>query len=319
MRKIRIFSCRLHAIVNLETWRDQMPIELGSTMQILRPYPNVIAFYDGRIPGVRAYSEEENWLDEGAFTLGCASFAIVDGTEALVYDTHISIAHARIVRKTLEDMGVTSMRVVLSHWHTDHVAGTEVFADCEIISNGLTKKALFDNKTRLETGNPPIKPVYMPTQTFDGETVLSVGSVRVELKQFDIHSHDGTVLLLPQIGVLLAGDTLEDTVTYVAEPKRLAEHLKELERMSKLPFSRILPNHGSVEMIASGGYDKGFIEATRIYVEKLIECMSRPELAELSLRDFAEEALATGAVAYFEPYEPVHRHNVAAVLALREK
>src|SRR6185369_8105977 len=72
---------------------------LGSTMRILRPYPNVLAFYDGRIPGVRAYSQERNWLDDGAFELGVATYAIVDGDEALVYDTHISLAHARIVRR----------------------------------------------------------------------------------------------------------------------------------------------------------------------------------------------------------------------------
>jgi cyclase len=213
-------------------------------------------------------------------------------------------------------MGVHRMRVILSHWHVDHVAGNEVFADCEIISNHLTAKALVDNLTYLETNNPPIKPVVMPTTTFVDTTELRVGSITVDARHLDIHSHDGTVLLLPQSGVLLAGDTLEDTVTYVVEPEHLATHLADLARMDSWSFDRILPNHGSLETIAAGGYGREFIAATRLYIEALRRLKTEPAMAQLEFKAFAADALATGGVEYFEAYEPVHRHNVAAVLAL---
>jgi cyclase len=73
--------------------------QLGSTMRVLQPVPKVLAFYDGRLEGVRAYSDEPNWLDDGAYSLGICSYAIVDGKEALVFDTHISIAHAGAIRQ----------------------------------------------------------------------------------------------------------------------------------------------------------------------------------------------------------------------------
>ena len=293
-----------------------MTFELGSTMRIVRPYRNIVGFYDGRVPGVRAHSAGPNWLDDGAFTLGCCSYAIVEGEDALVCDTHMSIAHARIVRRTLEQQGVRRMRVILSHWHTDHVAGNEVFADCEIIANPLTQDALLENRDWLENNDPPIKPLIMPTTVLSGETTLRVGDTEVEVRFLDIHSHDGTVLLLPQIGVLLAGDTLEDTVTYVTQPERLANHLRDLARMDSWTFSRILPNHGSYEKIVAGGYGREFITATRLYVEKLQRLSEDPSLGDLSFRDFASEALATGGVDYFDAYEPVHRHNVEAVIGL---
>jgi glyoxylase-like metal-dependent hydrolase (beta-lactamase superfamily II) len=292
-----------------------MAFDLGSTMRVLQPYPNVLAFYDGRIDGIRAYSPEPNWLDDGAFTLGCCSFAIVEGSEALVYDTHMSIPHARIIRRTLEERGITKIRVVLSHWHTDHIAGNAVFSDCEIIANTLTEQALIDHRDRLENGKPPIKPVVMPTSTFENFLALNVGETRVELRQLDIHSHDATVLLLPQSGVLLAGDTLEDTVTYVDQAERLALHLADLAKMEGWDFNRILPNHGSPDIIATGGYGRTLITATRLYIEQLLRLKDDPDLAELSLRDFAKDALATGGVSYIDAYEPVHRHNVEAVLA----
>ncbi|TGT30061.1 MBL fold metallo-hydrolase, partial [Mesorhizobium sp. M4B.F.Ca.ET.169.01.1.1] len=107
---------------------------------------------DGRVDGVRIRSDEPNWLDDGAYTLGICTYAIVDGSQALVYDTHISLAHARFIRRTLEEMGVTSIRVVLSHWHDDHIAGNEVFQDCEIIANSLTASALERGRAEIEGG-----------------------------------------------------------------------------------------------------------------------------------------------------------------------
>nr|WP_316651678.1 MBL fold metallo-hydrolase [uncultured Gellertiella sp.] len=292
--------------------------ELGSTMQIFRPYPEVFAFYDGRIPGVRIHGPEDNWLDDGAFSLGTCSYAVVDGDEALVYDPQMSLAHARIIRRTLEEAGFTRLRLVLSHWHTDHVAGNEVFRDCEIIANSRTLKALQDNRDALENDDPPIRPLILPGTIFEDHLSLTVGRLDVELRLVDIHSNDGTVLLLKSRDLLLAGDTLEDTVTYVSEPEHLATHLRELDRMAGFGFGRILPNHGDPGIIASGGYDRRLIDATKLYTARLLRLADEPGLAEQGLETFAEDSLATGGIHYFEPYERVHRHNVACVLkALR--
>ena len=291
------------------------PIAPGSTLRLLEPAPGVLAFYDGRIPGVRLHGREENWLDDGAFALGIASYAVIDGDDALVYDTHITLAHARLIRATLEEKGARRIRVVLSHWHDDHVAGNEVFADCEIIANRETDALLRANRARLEAADPPINPLVLPNRLFEYRLSLMVGALPVELVHVDIHSRDGTVALLPG-GILLAGDTLEDPITYVDEPDRLAAHLIGLERLAALGATRILPCHGDPDVIAAGGYGPALIDATRIYVEKLLRLKDEPALAGLDLRTFAAEAIATGAISYFEPYEAVHRRNVEAVMAL---
>ena len=88
--------------------------------------------------------------------------------------------------------------------------------------------------------------------------------------------------------------------------------------MASWDFSHILPNHGSLGAIEAGGYGRAFIDATRLYVTKLLRLGALSELASLGLADFAAEALATGGVTYFAAYEPVHKHNVEAVLALQQ-
>jgi cyclase len=292
---------------------------VGATdhLRTLRLTDHLVGFYDGRVPGLR-FMPEENWVDDGALELGTCSFALIDGGEALVYDTHISVAHAAAVRRELEELGATRITVVLSHSHLDHVAGTEAFSDCEILANELTAARLAEGRADIEAGTmsgpPPIDPLLLPTRTFDRSMRLSVGSVEVELEQFDIHSRDGTVLRAASEGILLAGDTLEDTVTYVSEPQGLATHLEELERLRAYASGcRIYPNHGSVEAIAGGGYADTFITATEEYVAELLRHARDPRPDDADLRTFLAGPLAAGWVTYFAPYERVHASNLASV------
>ncbi|GGF72364.1 MBL fold metallo-hydrolase [Azorhizobium oxalatiphilum] len=287
---------------------------MTATLRVLRPAPHVLAFYDGRVPGKRLWSEASNWLDDGAYALGIATYAIVKDAHALIYDTHISLDHARLIRRTVEAQGARHLTVVLSHWHDDHVAGNAVFADCEIISCRLTADILAGKRAAMAAANPPIDPLVLPSRTFEGELALEVGGLPVLLRQADIHSRDGVVALLPD-GLLLAGDTLEDPITYVDEPERLAIHLAGLAEMARWPITRILPNHGAEGMIASGGYGVELIEATRRYVEKLLASRDDPALARMDLRSFMAEEFAAGTLGYFEPYETVHRGNVDEVAA----
>jgi cyclase len=292
-----------------------MPVSIAN-LRVFEISPNILAFYDGRIEGLRLHSHAENWLDDGAFSLGFASYAILDRTEALVYDTSISLDHARAIRQELCRRGVKSIRVVLSHHHKDHVAGTEIFADCEIIASEKCAQALRDNQAKFASTSPAISPLIMPTTVFDGVMELSVGDIGVELRPLDVHSFDGLTLYLPQTRLLLAGDTLEDTVTYVAEAERLELHLAELDRLATWDVKAILPNHGAPDRIAGGGYAPSFIGATRRYVEKLLRCRDVPELRALGLSEFVARDIENGSLIYFQPYEHVHVWNVQAVQGL---
>lgn len=278
----------------------------------------VYAFYDGRVPGYR-FAEGPNWVDDGALSLGIASYAIVSGDEALIYDTHVSVEHACFVRRCLERKDATRFTVVLSHWHLDHVAGTALFADSEIIASERTRELLSQHKESIERGElegpPAIDPLILPTSVFSDRVEIALGRLEVHLTHTNIHSDDATVAWIPERRVLLCGDTMEDTVTYVDEPQNLDEHLANLERLRKLGSDRILPNHGDPDVIAAGGYGSGLICATERYISTLQSCRDEPELRDVSLRELVAESLEAGWIHYYPPYEAVHRHNVELVCA----
>jgi cyclase len=286
--------------------------------RILQPADGVLAFYDGRIDGYR-FAEEENWVDEGALALGIASYAVVSEGEALVYDTQTSIEHAEFVRTALEAAGVSKLTVVLSHWHLDHVAGTEVFSDCDVISSERTAALLEGFRAQIEAGQlegpPAIDPLILPTRTYADRLELSVGGVPVELIQTNIHSDDATVIWLAEQRILLCGDTMEDTVTYVDEPQSFDAHLENLEALERLGADRILPNHGDPDVIAGGGYPPGLITATERYIGALRRSWEVPALREVPLRELVADSIDSGWINYFEPYEAVHRENLEKVIS----
>jgi cyclase len=287
-------------------------------MRVLRPAEDVYAFYDGRVDGYR-FADEENWVDEGAIGLGIASYAVLSDGEALVYDTHTSVEHARFVREALESEGARKLTVVLSHWHLDHVAGTEVFRDCEVISSERTAELLERFRGKIERGElegpPAIDPLIPPTRTYSGDLQLMVGDVRVRLIETNIHSDDATVAWLPEQRLLLCGDTMEDTITYVDEPESFDAHLQNLEALRRLAPARILPNHGDPDVIAAGGYPAGLITATERYIVALRRAADEPAFRDLPLRELVAESLEAGWITYFPPYEAVHQENLNTVLS----
>lgn len=287
-------------------------------LRVSEPSPGVFAFYDGRVPGYR-FAEGPNWVDEGALALGIASYAIVDGEEALVYDTGVSVEHGSFVREELRRRGAKRFTVVLSHWHLDHVAGTEAFTDAEVIANERTAAHLRGKRAKIEAGTldgpPAIAPLVLPTRTFAGADSIAVGAIRVELIEANVHSDDATVLWLPDRRLLLCGDTMEDTVTYVDEPGEFDAHLRDLERLRALAPDRILPAHGDPERIAGGGYPAGFNDATQAYIRILQRMAAEPGLRDVPLRELIGDSLQAGWLTWFEPYEALHRQNVATVLS----
>jgi cyclase len=295
------------------------PNEAGATrLRTLHPAPGIVAFYDGRVEGYR-FSPRLNWIDEGALSLGTAGFAVLDGEEALVYDTHTTPEHGRQARAALEAEGVRSFTVLLSHWHLDHVAGNSAFRDCEILASARTAELLGRHRKAIEAGRhegpPGVCPLVLPTRTFEGRAALRVGERKLEAIQVDIHSDDAAVLWDPAARLLLAGDTVEDTVTYVEEPDHFDAHLRDLDRLLELDPAAILPSHGDPDVIAGGGYGTGLITATQDYIRLLQRMPTEPDLRQASLRELLAPRFEAGDLRHFEPYERVHRENVKTVLA----
>lgn len=312
MQTLKLFlMLLLFGLVSPSTAND------ASTRKVFTINEHLIAFYDGRDPSGRRYRPEWNWVDDGAMKLGVATYAIYKGDQAVVLDTFTSVDQARWVRDHLRKLGVRRFTVVLSHWHMDHVGGNAVYRDSHIIAPDVGRATLVELKSRIEAGEvfgpPGIQPLIIPDIAFHGRLDLYLGDLKIELHNLNIHTSDGTVVLLPDDKLLLAGDTLEDSVTYIAEPGDLPTHLTNLARLKMLDFDRILPNHGDPDVIRSGGYDKKFVDATASYIRRILTGVKNPGYLEGSLETYIGDTVRAGIVHSYEPYRDVHKENLKAV------
>lgn len=277
---------------------------------------HLIAFYAGRDDTPRLTSEH-NWYDDSAMNLGVCTYAINRGDSAVIYDTFSSVPMAEFARAHLESLGISNITVVLSHWHLDHIAGNAVFEDCDIIATSLTREAMLLHKAEIEAGKlwgpPPIAPLIFPNVTFADHMKLKVGDIALKLRRMNIHSIDGCVITLPQDKLLLAGDTVEDSLTWMIEPENLPAHIADLREMQSWDIAKILPNHGDPEIIFAGGYDPTLIEATIAYVGRVLSRAHDANYLDGTMEDYIGPEVAKGWVHAFEPYRAVHAQNLKLV------
>lgn len=292
-------------------------------MQIYKINPHVTAFYFwGDLDPANAclpVAVQNNWMSGTCQALGVACYSVHCGRAALIYDTLCNQEQAAQVRAYLEkELGCKKIYVALSHWHLDHVGGNIVFDDCPIISTRKTRTYLIANKAAIEEGSlwgePPIKPLGLPNLTVDADASIFLDHLEVCLLPFHIHSDDGLALFIPQYGLLLPGDMLEDSATFVISPENIPTHLQELARMRRLDIQRILPNHGRSRIIEQGGYPPEFIDCISDYLQTIRSALEKdPQAVIAPLQEILRPWFDKGVISYWAPYEGVHQNNIEQI------
>ncbi len=278
---------------------------------------HLTAFYQGRPEQASVKPGPKHWPDLGAIFVGDATYAVRQGDTALVYDTFTDTASAQWVRDYLAKAGVKHFMLVNSHWHLDHIGGNAVYADSPRFATDATRTKLLAKRAAIEAGTeegpPAITPLTVPDIGLTGATTVMIGTVRVLLRPEAIHSADGLVIELPDDKILLAGDTLEDTATFVAEPKSIPRQYRNLGAMRQWGFTKILPNHGNPEVIAKGGYGLGLIDMTRAYIRRLVEHSHDADFQTQTLESYVGDAVKLGDVSVWWAYHEAHANNLAVV------
>jgi cyclase len=210
--------------------------------------------------------------------LAVGNAAIVDlGAETLVVDTHISFSAARELRGAAEEAtGRPASLVFNTHWHADHVLGNEQFAGSTIVSTARTRELIAtvgverlraridaleeelpaeierlraagdeEGAELLEREAPELRTVThrLPDATFEEERAF--GRARA-LTYGGGHTESDAFLLVPEAGVLVAGDlVVVDMQPWSGhgDPRTWAEIL---DRLLELDWDTCVPGHGPV-------------------------------------------------------------------------
>ena len=217
--------------------------------------------------GVQATRVSEHvWFAQGAAALGSAANRnfisnagfIVTEEGVVVVDALGSPALASALLEEIRKVTAQPVRyVVLTHYHADHIYGLQVFkaAGATILAHGAAREYLASDtaQQRLLASRRDLAPwVDENTRLVAADRWLDEEETRLRLGSFDIvirhvgpaHTPEDLVVLVPQEGVLFAGDLFfRGRIPYVGQvDSRL--WIASLERLMQDRPRTVVPGHG---------------------------------------------------------------------------
>ncbi len=253
------------------------------------PYSAVsLPFALHKIPGAPVYyviglsgvpdSVNQGHTSNAGFVVTPEGVVVFDalGTPALGY---------RLLQRIREVTDKPVKRVVVSHYHADHIYGLQAFKEHAgsplVIAQrgtlgyvgGSTASQGEDAQRRLEQRREALFPwvdektyVVAPDEVFDTETCFNLGGVRFEIKHLGpAHAPGDSIMMVKNYGVLFGGDVIYGgRVPFLDSPETDTQRwLQGLDYIVGLKdqVRYVIPGHGSLSKDA-----QQVVKATRDYI-----------------------------------------------------
>ena len=182
---------------------------------------------------------------------------VVTGDGVVVFDALGTPALARkLVRRIRELTDQPIRKVVVSHYHADHVYGLQVFKDlgAEIIAPAGAEAYLESEaaRNRLEERRVSLYPwvdeqtrLVRPDRFVEDRLTLHLGEVTLELQNLgDAHSDADLTMFVRPDRVLFSGDIIfEGRIPFVGSANT-RHWLQTLERLETEGVRALIPGHG---------------------------------------------------------------------------
>jgi glyoxylase-like metal-dependent hydrolase (beta-lactamase superfamily II) len=176
--------------------------------------------------------------------------------EALVIDTRSTHVQAREILADLRELTAAPVTVVVdTHGHFDHAFGNHVFRPATIWGHHgcatFMARTGESRRARIAAESPEIAAdlaevvIDPPDRTFAETAYVDIGGRRVELRHLGRgHTDHDIVIVVPDAGVLFAGDLLENgAVPYFADAYPL-DWPETASRVAELAVGVVVPGHG---------------------------------------------------------------------------
>lgn len=167
---------------------------------------------------------------------GTNSYVVGHGPYAIIDPGVAEPAHLQ--RLLTASAGGRVDTIYLTHRHHDHVGGIDWLVE----QTGARVRAW--PKKCLADADRPVQ----ISRRLRADEALSVGGITMIARHTPGHASDHVVFELPELGVLLAGDTLMTGATVVILPPdgHMGDYLQTLEAMQRWQATYIAPGHGTV-------------------------------------------------------------------------
>ena len=231
--------------------------------------------------------------------------AVVLGDEIVLVDSGLMHTKSLDVRKQLEqDHGLPINRMLLTHYHGDHIFGAQAFEPLTIISSPETKDICVENlkgRWRKETllhdysqvrnERPELwealqdLKILVPSETFKNETTLGPKD-DITMIHMGGHTAGSSIVVVEPEHVVFVGDLIFNrTFPYAGDPTCNPDKwIEALEEIVRRDFAEVIPGHGPLCEGSDVEDHLEFLRALRTSVkEALKDGVSEHEFIERAL------------------------------------
>jgi glyoxylase-like metal-dependent hydrolase (beta-lactamase superfamily II) len=185
--------------------------------------------------------------------------AVVGDDQVLLIDTRSSHRQAAEIARDLREITPFPVRVVVNtHWHSDHCFGNRALRPATIWGHERCASGLVETGPRQLAALAETLPdmaeelaevvIDPPERTFQETAYVDFGGRRIELRFLGrAHTDSDIVVLVPDAGVLFAGDLLENGAPPYFDdgyPLDWPETVSRLLELMRGPV--VVPGHGEV-------------------------------------------------------------------------
>lgn len=290
----------------------------------LHQVPDTSVYYIIGKSGVPGANNEGHTSNAG-FVVTEEGVVVFDalGTPALGY---------RLIQRIREVTDKPIKKVVVSHYHADHVYGLQAFKqhadNPEVIAQQLTLGYVGGGsrvsqgeaaERRLEQRREALFPwvdkntyLVAPDITFDKEYTFRLGGLTFELRHLGpAHAPGDSIMLVKEPGILFSGDVIyKGRVPFLDSPEtNVRNWLKELDYLANMKPAPacIIPGHGDVDSDVARS-----LAFNREYIEYVIHSMTTA-LQELKPFDQAYKDTDWSAYEDMPAFEASNRGNAYRV------
>lgn len=234
--------------------------------------------------------------------------AVLGDAGVLVVDTRSTHRQAEEIRRDLAALTPLPVTAVVdTHHHYDHCFGNHVFRPAPIWGHVRCAKRLLETAERVRADVAARIPdwaeelaevvVDPPDRTFDEHAVVDIIGRRVELRHLGRgHTDDDIVALVPDAGVVFAGDLLENGAPPWFGDGYPLDWPETVSRLLELVGGPVVPGHGEVG-------DRRFAEDQLESLVLIAELSRRVHRGDLGL----EDAIAAGPFGPDDSRDPIER------------
>ena len=189
------------------------------------------------------------------------SYLVIGKDKAILFDTGMGYEN---IRARVEGITSLPVKVLLTHAHWDHIGGAFFFGsvgvykspfEMNLLEQGFSSESIdeLNSERYFDKSFQPrkyhVEGVKKITKLSDDD-VISVGDFSIQVIHSPGHTPGSVCYLIPELDVLITGDTVYPGPIYLNLPESsLEEYLQSVKKLVKVVSgkTKVLPGHNSFQ------------------------------------------------------------------------